>query len=108
MKTVTEDEIKSFVNDIINRFSPERVILFGSHASGDTTPDSDVDILVVMDFKSRPHQQSFEIRRAIRRSFPLDLLVRRPADIDRRLRQGDFFIKEIMQEGKVLYEKTRS
>ncbi len=38
MKTVVEDEIKSFVNDIINRFNPERVILFGSHASGDVTP----------------------------------------------------------------------
>ncbi|MCG2831048.1 MAG: nucleotidyltransferase domain-containing protein [Desulfobacteraceae bacterium] len=108
MKTVIEDEIKSFVNDVVNRFNPERVIMFGSHASGDATPDSDVDILVVMDFKSRPHQQSFEIRRAIKRSFPLDLVVRRPADIDRRLRLGDFFIKEIMQEGKVLYERTNS
>ena len=107
MKTVTEDSIKDFVNDVINRFNPERVILFGSHASGNATPDSDVDILVVMDFKSRPHQQAFEIRRTIKRSFPLDLLVRRPADIDRRLRLGDFFIKEIMQEGKVLYERTR-
>ena len=108
MKTVIEDSIKDFVDDVINRFNPERVILFGSHASGDATPDIDVDILVVMDFKSRPHQQAFEIRRTIKRSFPLDLLVRRPADIDRRLRLGDFFIKEIMQEGKVLYEKTRS
>ncbi len=108
MKTVTEDEIKSFVNDVINRFNRERVILFGSHASGGATPDSDVDILVVMDFKSRPHQQAFEIRRTIKRSFPLDILVRRPADINRRLRLGDFFIKEIMQEGKVLYEKTGS
>ncbi|MDL2122636.1 MAG: nucleotidyltransferase domain-containing protein [Deltaproteobacteria bacterium] len=108
MKTVIEDNIKDFVDDVINRFNPERVILFGSHASGGATPDSDVDILVVMDFKSRPHQQAFEIRRTIKRTFPLDLLVRRPADIDRRLRLGDFFIKEIMQEGKVLYEKTRS
>ena len=108
MKTAIEDNIKDFVDDVINRFNPERVILFGSHASGSATPDSDVDILVVMDFKSRPHQQAFEIRRTIKRSFPLDLLVRRPADIDRRLRLGDFFIKEIMQEGKVLYEKTRS
>jgi len=108
MKTVTEDEIKSFVDSVIKQFNPERVILFGSYASGDVTPDSDVDILVVMDFKSRPHQQAFEIRRTIKRSFPLDFLVRRPADIDRRLRLGDFFIKEIMREGKVLYEKARS
>ena len=108
MKAVIEDSIKDFVNDVINQFNPERVILFGSHALGDATIDSDVDVLVVMDFKSRPHQQAFEIRRTIKRSFPLDLLVRKPADIDRRLRLGDFFIKEIMREGKVLYEKTRS
>ena len=108
MKIVTEDEIKSFVDEVIKRFNPEGVILFGSHASGDVTSDSDVDILLVMDFKSRPHQQAFEIRRTIKRSFPLDLLVRRPADIDRRLRLGDFFIKKIMQEGKVLYERTCS
>ena len=38
MRTVIEDEIKNFVNDIINRFSPERVILFGSHTSGDVIP----------------------------------------------------------------------
>jgi predicted nucleotidyltransferase len=54
MKTVIEDSIKDFVNDVINRFNPERVILFGSHAAGGATPDSDVDILVVMDLKAVP------------------------------------------------------
>ncbi len=39
MKTATEDEIKNFVDDVINRFNPERIILFGSHASGNATPD---------------------------------------------------------------------
>ena len=80
----------------------------GSHASKSTTSDSDVDLLVVMDFEGRPHQQAFEIRRAIKRFFPLDLLVRRPADVERRLKMGDFFFKEIMQEGKVLYDRAGS
>jgi hypothetical protein len=40
------------------------------------------------------------------RGFPIDLLVRRSADVDRRLRLGDFFIKEIVREGKVLYERA--
>ncbi len=39
-------------------------------------------------------------------SFPLDFLVRRSADVERGLRLGDFFIKEIVREGKVLYERT--
>lgn len=40
------------------------------------------------------------------RGFPINLLVRRPADVERGFRMGDFFIKEIMQGGKVLYERT--
>ena len=108
MKTVTHEEIGSFVKEIVRQFNPECIILFGSHASDTTTSDSDVDLLLVMDFEGRPHQQAFEIRRTIKRSFPLDLLVRRPADVDRRLRMGDFFIKDIMQEGRVLYERAGS
>lgn len=108
MQEATQDEIRNFVDEVVQRFNPECIILFGSHASKSTTSDSDVDLLVVMDFEGRPHQQAFEIRRAIKRSFPLDLLVRRPADVERRLKMGDFFFKEIMQEGKVLYERAGS
>lgn len=108
MQEATKDEIRNFVNEVVQRFDPERIVLFGSHVSDSTNADSDVDLLVVMDFEGRPHQQAFEIRRTIKRSFPLDLLVRRPADVDRRLRMGDFFIKDIMQEGRVLYERAGS
>ena len=80
--------------------------MFGSHAYGNAKPDSDIDLLVVMDFEGRPHQKAFEMRRKIKRSFPLDLLVRRPGDIASRVRKGDFFLKEIIQTGKVLYERS--
>lgn len=108
MERVTQQEVGDFVKEVVRRFKPERVVLFGSHASDSTTSDSDVDLLVVMDFEGRPHQQAFQIRKSIKRPFPLDLLVRRPADIERRLRMGDYFIREIMKEGKVLYERTGS
>jgi predicted nucleotidyltransferase len=106
MREVTQDEIRKFIDDVVTRFKPERIILFGSHASGSTTLESDVDLLVVMDFEGRPHEQAFEIRKSLQRSFPLDLLVRRPADVERRLKMGDFFLKEVIQKGKVLYERT--
>jgi len=108
MQELTHNEISSFVKEVVRQFNPERIILFGSHAADGTTSDSDVDLLVVMDFEGRPHERAFEIRKAIKRSFPLDLLVRRPADVERRLKAGDFFIKEIMQKGKVLYERAGS
>jgi predicted nucleotidyltransferase len=108
MQKVSQQEIMNFVKEVVARFEPERIILFGSYASGTITPDSDVDLCVVMEFEGRPHQQAFQIRKTVKRSFPLDLLVRRPEDIKRRLKLGDFLIKEIMQKGKVLYERTGS
>ena len=106
MERVTQQEVVDFVKEVVRRFKPERVVLFGSHASDSTTSESDVDLLVVMEFEGRPHHQAFQIRKRVKRSFPLDLLVRRPADIERRLRMGDYFIREIMKEGKVLYERA--
>ncbi len=108
MRKATQDDIRSFVEEVVNRFSPERVVLFGSHAAGDTSSESDVDLLVVMDFEGRPHQQAYEIRKSVKRSFPLDLLVRRPKDVERRLSMGDFFIREILEKGNVLYESAGS
>ena len=68
---------------------------------------SDVDLLVIL-----PHRQgtrpSLEIRRRISAGFPVDILVRAPTEIARRLREGDSFIKEIMSKGRVLYEASHS
>ncbi len=47
---------------------------------------------------------SVRIRHAIPRDFPLDLLVRTPSEVAKRLRWGDGFVQEIMAKGKVMYE----
>jgi uncharacterized protein len=101
---VSPRDIKRFSDAIARRFKPEKIILFGSYAYGKPTPDSDVDLLVVMPCKQRPLDQALEIRRAIKAGFPLDLIVRTPADLRQRLAWGDFFLREITEEGKVLYE----
>ena len=85
-------------------FKPERIVLFGSYARGKPTPDSDVDLLVVMDHRGRPADQSVEIRLRLRPPFPLDLLVRSPKTVQKRLALGDSFLKEILEKGQVLYE----
>ena len=95
-------EIEKYSHEIAEKFHPEQIILFGSHAYGEATPDSDVDLLVVMEFVGRPVDKSYEIRRSTKSPFPLDLLVRRPSDLHRRIELGDFFLKEIMERGKVL------
>lgn len=102
------DEIQSYASEVGARFNPHQVVLFGSHVRGEAGADSDVDLLVVMDYRGKPSQQALAIRRAVRKSFPLDLVVQSPADVRRRLDQGDPFIREGLAQGRVLYEGDRT
>jgi predicted nucleotidyltransferase len=96
--------IKSICRQIVEQFSPEKIILFGSHASGRTGPDSDLDLLVVMHFEGGYFHQASEIRRRLRLPIPLDLLVRTPEQVQKRLGIGDRFMREIIERGEVIYE----
>ncbi len=98
--------IRRVVKQIVERFDPERVILFGSHGYGRPAEGSDVDVLVVMHTEERPIRQAIEIVRSIEYDFPLDLIVRTPAQMKERLRLGDFFLREIVERGRVLYERA--
>lgn len=97
------DDVDRFVSEIVQRFTPEQIILFGSHADGTATPDSDVDLLVVMEFEGRPVDMAVRIGAECDDRFPMDLIVRRPEDLRRALETGDPFMKGIVEKGKVLY-----
>jgi predicted nucleotidyltransferase len=101
---VAMNEIERFGKEIGERFGAERVVLFGSYAGGTVTEDSDVDLLIVCPFEGRSVDKSVEIRLQLRPQFPVDLLVRTPEKVRQRIEMGDDFIKEILEEGKVLYE----
>jgi predicted nucleotidyltransferase len=104
MIMVAMREIRAFSDAIAREFHPHQIILFGSHARGKATKDSDVDLLVIMPHTGHPVEKAIEIRQKVSRKFALDLLVRSPAELRRRLSMGDSFIHEITQQGKVLYE----
>jgi len=105
---VSRRAIKQFSDEIARRFKPEKIILFGSYAYGKPTPDSDVDLLVVMPYDRRQGRMSLRILEAMDYHFPLDLLVRTPAEVRQRLRWGDCFMQEALFKGKVLYEAAHS
>lgn len=96
--------IQQICDRIAERYQPEKIILFGSHAEGQPTPESDVDLLVVMDFDGSPLQQAIKISRELGLVTPMDLLVRTSAQVQERLRIEDPFMREIVERGKVLYE----
>lgn len=97
-------QIKAVGRQIGERFNPLKIILFGSYAEGKATPDSDVDMLVIMPIKGSPVDKSVEIRMQIRPPFPMDILVRTPKAIRKRLDMGDQFMRSILERGKIIYE----
>jgi len=99
------EKIEEFVDKIAKRFKPEKIILFGSYGYGSPKKNSDVDLLIIIDSKKRPVDLAIQIRSEIPAPFPVDLLVRTPEQIEGRLSMNDFFIKEIVTKGKVVYEK---
>jgi predicted nucleotidyltransferase len=101
---VAMNKIEEFGRQIGVQFNAQRVILFGSYAKGMASPDSDVDLLVIGPFEGRGADKSVEIRMKLRPHFPVDMLIRTPEKIRQRIDMGDDFIREILEEGKVLYE----
>jgi HEPN domain-containing protein/predicted nucleotidyltransferase len=98
--------IRQLAGEIAQKFQPERIILFGSHAYGTPHEDSDVDMLVIMPARNEL-DQAVKISLAIDAPFSLDLIVRTPTDLERRLREGDHFLREIIARGKVLYGRDK-
>lgn len=100
--------IKQVAARIAKQFDPERIILFGSYAYGRPNPYSDVDLLVVMNTADRPRLKQIEIARSLSpHPFGLDIIVRTPDQIAERVAQGDYFLREIISRGQVLYERHR-
>jgi uncharacterized protein len=103
---VTVEMLENIVQRIVSGVQPEKIVLFGSYAAGNPNPDSDLDILVIMETSSRPAERVLSVTRLLRpRPFPMDILVRTPQEIVDLLEAGDGFIREVMQQGKVLYEQ---
>mgnify|MGYP001083208593 CR=1 FL=1 len=105
-RRISPHVIEGTVRQIVQKFQPQRIILFGSYAYGQPRQESDVDMLVVMDTSLSEAEQAVRICQEIEYHFGLDLIVRTPATLARRLAMGDPFLREVVSQGKVLYERS--
>ncbi len=100
------DLVDRLVRRLADRLRPERIVLFGSYASGQPAEDSDIDMLIVLDTPSGFFERLVEARRAVQGlhpGVPFDPLVLTPRELRERLDRGDQFIEEILEKGRVLY-----
>jgi predicted nucleotidyltransferase len=97
-------QIRQLCTRIAREFKPEKIILFGSHAYGQPTPESDLDLMVVMQFEGDPLEQAVAMLNRLNMLIPIDLLVRTPVQVQQRLEMGDSFMRDIIERGEVMYE----
>ena len=107
-KRIPRKTIDQVVQQIVEKFKPQKIILFGSYARGNPRPESDVDLLVVMETLLKESKISLEIHRHLNVMFGLDLVVYTPKRLKERFDTGDWFVRDILKEGKVLYEADNS
>ena len=104
---ISREVIGALSQRIAREFKPRQIVLFGSYARGNATTDSDVDLLVILQFGGSALRKSMEILNRVCPDFPVDLLARRPADTRRRYAEGDPLIRDALDHGVVLYEQDR-
>lgn len=102
---IAMNEIRAFARRIAAEFKPRRIILFGSYAYGTPTEDSDVDLMVVFAGRQSAIDRSLEMRLKLPYpGFAMDLLARSEGEIRQRYKIEDWFIREVVDKGKILYE----
>ena len=103
---IPQEAIDQGGQQIVEKLKPQKIILFGSYARGNPRPESDVDLLVVMDTPLKEVQQAIQICQQVEHRFGLDLIVYTPGHLAERVEMGDWFLRDVLKEGKVLYESS--
>lgn len=104
-KKVELKKLKIIAEKIVANYNPEKIILFGSYAYGTPNKNSDVDLFIVKKTKNS-YKTARDIDGSIfPRPFAMDIIVYDPKKVEERLEFGDFFVKAVIDSGKLLYEK---
>ena len=107
LKVSVGKSLRPAIQKIVRELSPDKIILFGSYAYGNPNPHSDVDLLIIMDTDQSHKERSWAVSRLLLpRPFPVDILVKTPKEVEEALESGDFFLREILSRGQVLYERS--
>ena len=91
---------------IVEHFHPKRIVVFGSHARGEASPDSDLDLFIEMDTPRRPPDRAVEVSEVFGlRPWSMDIIVYTPEEVRRLRHVNGTILSVIEKEGKVLYEQ---
>jgi len=104
---IEKDKISEIVNKIAYGYNPDKIILFGSYASGNQNEDSDLDLFVIKDSDLPRPQRTVQVRKMLYGSMvPIDLIIYTPKEIEESKGNKQGFVFEVLHTGKTLYERA--
>lgn len=104
---IGREKIAEIVNKIASGYNPDKIILFGSYATENPNEDSDLDLFVIKDTDLPRPQRAVQVRKMLYGSMiPIDLIVYTPKEIDESKENRFSFVYEVLNSGKILYERA--
>ena len=101
-KDSLKEEIDKITRRLIQFYKPQKIVIFGSSATGKKT--GDIDMLIVKETKENFFDRMYRVKQLADADKPFDPIVLTPQEVRQRLKMGDFFIKDILTKGKLVYE----
>ncbi len=102
---IAQEAINTIVRTIAERFSPQKIILFGSYVSGHPTPDSDLDLFLIMDTDLPSYKRAAPVRLLFQPApCPMDIVVYTPAEVTYWNGTVNHIVTEVMRHGIIVYE----
>jgi len=104
---IEQDKISAIINKIAQDYDPDKIILFGSYATGNADENSDLDLLVIKDTDLPRPLRTVQVRKLLYGSMvPIDLIVYTPKEIKESEKNKFSFIHDVLNTGKIIYERT--
>lgn len=101
---ISQAQIDTVVQRIVENVNPEKIILFGSYAEGNPNENSDLDILIIKETDMPRYKRNSEVKKYLRGlKIPIDVVVYSQKEIDEWKNVKTSFVNNVLEKGKVLY-----
>lgn len=103
---ISTEQINEIYSKIVQNYNPDKIILFGSYATGSYNEDSDLDLIIVKDSDLPRHKRGMEVRRLFYGYLvPMDLKIYTPHEFTQDLQNKYSFLSSVISDSKILYER---
>lgn len=104
---ISKTRILDIVDKIAKNYDPDKIILFGSHATGTANNDSDLDFIIVKNTNKPKHKRGRDVRRFLLGTMiPIDLKIYTPNEFENEMKFSFSFLNSAMKNSIVVYERN--